>query len=44
MIASYNASAVTFYNATGGQVRFENINIFYQFLKMLHPTTTWALG
>jgi hypothetical protein len=29
MIASYNASAVTFYNATDNLGRFENKNIFF---------------
>jgi hypothetical protein len=28
MIASYNASIVKFYNATGSLARFENKNIF----------------
>jgi hypothetical protein len=30
-IASYNASVVNFYNATGSLVRFENKNIFFYF-------------
>jgi hypothetical protein len=33
MIASYNASAVKIYNATGSLVRFENKNIFSSTLK-----------
>jgi hypothetical protein len=30
-IASYNASVVNFYNATGSLVRFENKNIIFYF-------------
>jgi hypothetical protein len=30
-IASYNATVVNFYNATGSLVRFENKNIFFYF-------------
>jgi hypothetical protein len=30
-IASYNASVVNFYNATGSLARFENTNIFFYF-------------
>jgi hypothetical protein len=32
-IASYNASVVKFYNATGSLARFENKNIFFSSLK-----------
>jgi hypothetical protein len=31
MIASYNASVVNFYNATGSLARFENKNIIFYF-------------
>jgi hypothetical protein len=33
MIASYNASVVNFYNATGSLVRFINKNIFFFYSK-----------
>jgi hypothetical protein len=32
-IASYNASVVNFYNATGSLMRFENKNILFYFEK-----------
>jgi hypothetical protein len=41
-IASYNASAVKIYNASGSLARFENRNIFFYFEKMLQPTTRLA--
>jgi hypothetical protein len=40
-IASYNASVVNFYNATGSLERFENKNILFNFEKhcsILHKT------
>jgi hypothetical protein len=40
-IVIYNASVVTFYNATGSLARFENKNILFCFEKRssLHTTT-----
>jgi hypothetical protein len=34
-IASYNASVVNFYNATGSLARFENKNIIFYFQNLL---------
>jgi hypothetical protein len=42
-IASYNASVVNFYNATGSLARFENKKYFILLWKTLWPTTTLAL-
>jgi hypothetical protein len=42
-IASYKASAVKIYNATGSLLRFENKSNFYKFEETLLPTTTPAL-
>jgi hypothetical protein len=42
-IASYNASVVKFYNATGSLARFENKNIYFFFEKRSSPTKTLEL-
>jgi hypothetical protein len=42
-IASYNASVVNVYNATGSLACFENKNILVYAEKTLKPTTTLAL-
>jgi hypothetical protein len=42
-IASYNASVVNFYYATGSLARFENKNILFYFEKRSSRTTTLAL-
>jgi hypothetical protein len=40
-IASYNASIVNFYNATGSLARFENKNIIFYFLKRSSLLQRW---
>jgi hypothetical protein len=41
MIASYNASVVIFYNATGSLARFENKNILFYFEKRCRLLQRW---
>jgi hypothetical protein len=40
-IASYNASVVNFYNATGSLARFENKNILWYFEKRSSLLQCW---
>jgi hypothetical protein len=40
-IASYNASVVNFYNATGSLARFENKNILFYFVKHCRLLQRW---
>jgi hypothetical protein len=40
-IASYNASVVNFYNATGSLARFENENILFFFEKRSSLLQRW---
>jgi hypothetical protein len=43
-IASYNASVVNFYNATGSLARFEKKNIIFYFLKRSSLLQHWRCG